>query len=83
MDFMMGVFGAIFALLLFIGGMYAGYELRGKLDARPAVRAEKEAGEAEKKRAKAEREAFVQMQSYDESVVYGGAPKPKKESEDA
>ena len=71
MTFFYGFLGAILALGVFATGAICGWRLKEKMREKKAVIAEQQVGEEERRRLKAEQDAFRQLINYNTSVAYG------------
>jgi hypothetical protein len=71
MTFIYGFLGAILALGVFATGVICGWRLNEKMREKKAVIAEQQVGEEERRRLKAEQDAFRQLINYNTSVAYG------------
>lgn len=71
MTFIYGFLGAILALGVFATGAICGWRLNEKMREKKAVIAEQQVGEEERRRLKAEQDAFRQLINYNTSVAYG------------
>ncbi len=71
MTFIYGFLGAILALAVFAAGAICGWRLNEKMREKKAVIAEQQVGEEERRRLKAEQDAFRQLINYNTSVAYG------------
>ena len=71
MTFFYGFLGAILALGVFATGAICGWRLNETMREKKAVIAEQQVGEEERRRLKAEQDAFRQLINYNTSVAYG------------
>ena len=71
MTFIYGFLGAVLALGVFAAGAICGWRLNEKMREKKAVIAEQQVGEEERRRLKAEQDAFRQLINYNTSVAYG------------
>lgn len=71
MTFFYGFLGAVLALGVFATGAICGWRLNEKMHEKKAVIAEQQVGEEERRRLKAEQDAFRQLINYNTSVAYG------------
>ena len=71
MTFFYGFLGAILALGVFATGAICGWRLNEKMREKKAVIAEQQVGEEERRRLKAEQDAFRQLINYNTSVANG------------
>jgi hypothetical protein len=74
MTFIYGFLGAVLALGVFATGAICGWRLNEKMREKKAVIAEQQVGEEERRRLKAEQDAFRQLINYNTSVAYGPDP---------
>ena len=75
MSFLYGVLGTLAVLLLFSGGMFAGYRLHAKVDSLRSPKAERPE-ESELQRLKEQQRAFAEMQNYSAEMAYGQVNSP-------
>lgn len=71
MEFLLGFFGALLAVLLFLAGAFCGWKAKDwALNRTQAVQA-KELTEKERQKLIAEQQAFSQLQNYNMETAYG------------
>jgi hypothetical protein len=74
MTFLYGVLGTVAVLILFFGGVFAGWKLKQFDERRTAKRFAKELSEEERRRLREEQDAFRQLQNYNTDTAYGYKP---------
>lgn len=74
MDFVIGALGALCVAVLFFGGVFTGWKLRGYDDKRVSKYRAEQLGVEEKKKLEQEAEAFRLIQNYNADRAYGLVP---------
>lgn len=83
MEIIYGAVGALIAMLLFIGGGFLGWCIRGRVERQKVRRTARELTKRELQVLKEQQEAFRQMQNYTSEIAYGYDPKDELGGEQA